>query len=93
LQLNPRVGETTLCAECGAESCVGGTGVSGVGVSHHDDGVTSRPGADVVGDLLQVGVAGYVVLILVAGLLSAGNLFWNIVQTHPASACKLYTSM
>jgi hypothetical protein len=81
LQLNPWVGETALGAKCGAESCVGCAGVSCVRVSHDKDGVASRPGADVVSDLLHVGVASYVVLVFVASLLS--------VSSHSAELFKL----
>jgi hypothetical protein len=93
LQLNPWVGETTLCAKCGAESCVGCTGVSGICISHDKDGVSGRPSADVISDLLQVGIASYVVLVFVTGLLLVYFRPAMLSQSYPASACKLYTSM
>jgi hypothetical protein len=88
LQLNPGIRKTALGAKCSAESCVGCAGISGVGVSHDNDGVAGRPGTDVVCNLLQVGVASYVVLIFVARLLSV-EIFSGISLDSPSISVQV----
>lgn len=66
LKLDPSIGQSTLCSERGAKGSVGCTGVSAVGVSKDKDSVADRPLADVVGNLLQVGVTSVMVPRLVA---------------------------
>jgi len=93
LELNPSIGQSALCSERGTEGGVGCTSISAVCVSEHKDGIPDRPLADVVGNLLQVGVAS----IVITGLVTVPSLAFVFVhtacKTYPASACRLYTSM
>lgn len=93
LKLNPSISQSTLCSERGAKGSVGCAGVSAVGVSKDKDSVADRPLADVVGNLLQVGVASIMVTCFVAVLSSASVPVDTACKTYPASACRLYTSM
>jgi hypothetical protein len=93
LKLDPGVGQAALCSERGTKGSVRRASVSAVCVSEQKYGVADRPLADVVSDLLQVGVASSVVVVFVAGLVSASIPVSAACKTYPASACRLYTSM
>lgn len=93
LKLNPSISQSALCSERGAKGSVGCAGVSAVSVSKDKDSVADRPLADVVGNLLQVGVTSIMVSRLVAVSLLASVPVDTASRTYPASACRLYTSM
>src|SRR5205823_4498504 len=65
-ELDPGVGEAVVGREAG--DGVGGPGVAGVGVAHHDDGVAGRVGPDEPGQLGEVRRAGRLVPGVVAGV-------------------------